>query len=291
MHRAFRGASNLTPQNPSLVPPIRGAFFFPWYPENWDQLGYTPFTRYTPTLGAYYDQDDPTVMQQQVAWAKYANIDVLIPTWRGEPGGSGISNTTFGSGHEHMDTKIGHLLDQCLQWGIKVAVYYEVEGYANPTQAQIEAEFAYLATRYFDHPAYCYVGGLPVIFVYSPGEGSTMLARYSGATSGYTTAYINAIYNNGSTPTPQGRHTFTANATDSPTGNGYMICPGFWRIDEANPRLARNLSTWQSNIASMVASGKDWQLIISWNEWGEGSQVEPSDELGTGYLDALAAVG
>ena len=289
MHRAHLGSSRVTVANPSLVPPIRGAFYFPWYPNGWDQLGYTPFTRYTPTLGAYYDQAVPTILQQHLAWAKYANIDVLIPTWRGEPGGSGISVTTFGSGHAHMDTKIGHLLDQALQHGMKVAVYYEVEGYADPTQAQIEAEFAYLETRYFGHPAYCHVGGLPVIFVYSPGEGSTMLARYSGATSGYTTAYINAIYNNGSTPEPQGRHSFTADAVTI-TGNGYTIVPGFWRIDEANPRLARNLTTWQTNIASMVASGKDWQLIISWNEWGEGSQVEPNVELGSAYLDALAAV-
>jgi len=285
--RRLLGAARVTPANPSLVPPIRGAFYFPWYDEHWDQAGYTPFTRYTPTLGAYYDIKDPPTIQQHMEWAKSAGIQVLIPTWRGEPGGSGISNTTFGAGSEHMDTKIGHLLDQLLQHGMKIAVYYEVEGYADPTAAQIQAEFDYLVTRYFGHPAYLHVGGLPVIFVYSPGEGSTMLARYSDATSSFTTAYINAIYADGSTPAPQGRHTFSSDRAVS-AGNSYTILPGFWRIDEVNPRTSRDLATWQTNVADMVASGKDWQLIICFNEWGEGSQIEPSVELGAVYLDALA---
>lgn len=279
---ASGGASGIS--NPSLVPPIRGAFYFPWYDEGWNQLGYEPFTVYTPTLG-YYDQNDIAVLEQHFEWAVAANIDVFIPTWRGEPGGSGISNTALGD-FGYMDTKIGMMLGLALKHGMKIAVYYEVEGYANPTSAQIAAEFEYLAQRYFRHPAYLYVDGLPVIFVYSPGEGSTMLQRYSDATDGFTTAYINAIYNDGSTPTPQGRHTFT-DARTTESGNSYTILPGFWRIDEGSARTARDLSTWQSNIASMIASGKDWQLIISFNEWGEGSSIEPADEYGTDYLDAL----
>lgn len=271
-----------------MVPPIRGAFYFPWYDEHWDQAGYEPFTRYTPTLGAYYDMKDIATMEQHFAWAASANIDVLIPTWRGAPNASGASNTGFAPGdYSHMDTKIGTMLGLGIKYGIKVAVYYEVEGYTNPTAAEIQVEFAYLARRYFRHPAYLHVDSLPVIFVYSPGEGSTMLARYSDATDGFTTAYINAIYTDGATPAPQGRHTFTADRTNE-AGNSYTICPGFWRIDEEDPRTSRDLTTWESNVASMVASGKDWQLIVSFNEWGEGSQIEPSTELGTDYLDALA---
>lgn len=284
MSRRIFGSFGGIPANPSLVPPIRGAFYFPWYDEHWDQLGYEPFTVYTPTLGEY-DLKDVATMEQHFIWAAAANIDVLIPTWRGN-GVSGPSVTTFGAAAGHMDAKIGTMLGLGIKYGIKVAVYYEVEGYTDPSAAAIEAEFAYLATRYFRHPAYLFVDGLPVIFVYSPGEGSTMLARYSDATDGFTTAYINAIYTDGATPAPQGRHTFThARAVEA--GNSYTILPGFWRIDEEAPRTARDLETWQGNIADMVASGKDWQLIISFNEWGEGSSIEPADEYGTDYLDAL----
>ncbi len=37
----------------------------------------------------------------------------------------------------------------------------------------------------------------------------------------------------------------------------------------------------------MVAANPDFQLITTWNEWGEGTIVEPSAEFGRAYLDAL----
>ena len=33
--------------------PIRAAFYYPWFPEAWNQSGFNPFTNYTPTLGSY----------------------------------------------------------------------------------------------------------------------------------------------------------------------------------------------------------------------------------------------
>lgn len=292
MHRNFRGGSGFVPQNQSLVAPIRAAYYFPWYDEGWNQFGYTPFTRYTPTLG-YYNQDDPEILGQHFAWAKYAHLDAFICIWRGRDDGLGFSATHFNTppeiGQLGTDLKIRVMLDQALQWGIKICIYYEVEGYANPTAAEIEAEFDWLDDNYWNHPAYLHVGGKPVVFVYSPGEGSTMLARYSTATAGYTTAYLNIIYNTGSSPAPQGRHNFPPTHADS-TGNTYTIVPGWWRIDHVDPITTRDVSRWQTDIANMVASGKDWQVIISWNEWGEGSQIEPTVELGQAELDALAAV-
>jgi hypothetical protein len=79
-------------------------------------------------------------------------------------------------------------------------------------------------------------------------------------------------------------------------GNSYNISPGFWRIDEAQPRLARDLTRWRQNIRDMIASGAPWQLITSFNEWGEGTAVESATEWASPsgyatYLDALHANG
>lgn len=290
MHRAFVGASDLDPANPSLTFPIRAAFYFPWYPEGWDQLGYTPFTRYTPTLGAYYDQADPEVLKQHFEWAKAAGIDAFIAIWRGRDDGVGVSGSTFGASRYNTDTKLAHLLDQALQHGMKVCIYYEIEAYANPTVAEIEYEFDYLAGTSWNHPAYLHVDGLPVVFVYTNGGACELSQRYSDATAGFTTAYLNIDHVTsfaGCSAQPQAWHTWSSDRTNA-TDISYCILPGFWRIDQGSPVQARNLATWNSNIASMISSGADWQLIISWNEWGEGSQIEPSDELGTAYLDALA---
>jgi hypothetical protein len=281
------------PVNSSLTPPVRGAFYFPWYPEGWDGLGYTPFTRYTPTLGAYYSLYDAAVLEQHVAWAKYAGIEFLCPTWRGRPDGVGISATTFaGDGGTQTDVKIVSLLDWAATYGIKVAMWYEVEGYANPTAAQVEAEFDWLAANRFNHRAYLYVDGRPVIFVFTDAEFSSAMAqKYSDATAGFTTAYVMIQTHtdpSAASPQPDGWYTFSADRAIS-VSNSYNICPGFWRPDQGSPTTSRDLTTWEGNIDDMVASGKDWQMVLTFNEWGEGSQVEPSTELGPDYLDALAA--
>jgi hypothetical protein len=263
----------------SMDAPIRASFYFPWYPEGWDQLGYTPFTRYTPTLGAYYDQADPDVVTQHVEWFRYAKSH-MISVWRGRDDGEGFSAATFATVQYDTDTKLAALLDEAEAQGIKIAILYEAEGYGTPSTAQVEAELAWLAANRFNHPAYMHVNGVPVVFVYG-----NPYSRWHDATDGFTTAYVVCIAS-GQTHANYAEYTFTASRT-STTGTSYIILPGFWRIDEANPRTTRDLATWQSNIASMVASGKTWHIIISFNEWGEGSQCEPEATHGTDYLDAL----
>ena len=56
-----------------LAFPIRAAFYYPWYPESWNQGGIEPFSHYDPTLG-YYSQDDPVVIQNQIAAMQYGKI-------------------------------------------------------------------------------------------------------------------------------------------------------------------------------------------------------------------------
>jgi hypothetical protein len=60
--------------------------------------------------------------------------------------------------------------------------------------------------------------------------------------------------------------------------------------------LARDVDRWYQNVSDMMASGEPWQLITTFNEWGEGTAVEPATEWqsdsGYGeYLDALSSDG
>ena len=71
-----------------------------------------------------------------------------------------------------------------------------------------------------------------------------------------------------------------------------MIAPGFDERSEASPRLTRDVSRWRSDIAAMVASNARWQLVLTFNEWPEGTAVESAQEWATpsgygAYLDAL----
>ena len=43
---AGRAALRLQDSQPSF--PIRAAFYYPWFPQAWNQQGFNPFTNYTP---------------------------------------------------------------------------------------------------------------------------------------------------------------------------------------------------------------------------------------------------
>jgi hypothetical protein len=71
-----------------------------------------------------------------------------------------------------------------------------------------------------------------------------------------------------------------------------MISPGFDEASSPEPRLTRDLARWREDVSTMVASGAAWQLILSFNEWPEGTSVESSRQWETpsgygAYVDVL----
>jgi hypothetical protein len=96
-----------------------------------------------------------------------------------------------------------------------------------------------------------------------------------------------------STNQPQAWHQYSpALAEDARAGWSFAVSPGFFKASESTPRLDRDLSRWTTNVSDMVASRAPWQLITSFNEWGEGTAVEPATQWSTpsgygAYLDVL----
>jgi hypothetical protein len=95
---------------------------------------------------------------------------------------------------------------------------------------------------------------------------------------------------------PNSWHQYSpAVAADHQEGYSYAISPGFWKKGDS-VRLARDLIRWRRNVRAMVASRARWQLITTFNEWGEGTSVESAREWRTSsgygaYLDILHTNG
>jgi acid phosphatase type 7 len=94
---------------------------------------------------------------------------------------------------------------------------------------------------------------------------------------------------------PQGWHQYGPAAAESNQAPySFSISPGFWKKGESAPRLARDASRWQQDAKDMAAASVQFQLVTTFNEWGEGTAVESAGEwtspsgYGT-YLDALHA--
>jgi hypothetical protein len=308
--------ASITARTAELSFPIRAAFYYPWFPNAWNQQSYrcsapppsgspaTPsgcFTKYYPTLGFYDPDADPTVYDKQIQAMQYGGIEAAISSWWG------IGDDT--------DTHFGAMLARAdaLGTGLKLAIYYEPEGGGNPSVSTIQAQLAYFTSNYTGKPGYLRVGGKPVIFVYNADaledQTCTTVDKWKQAVgSGWY--LVMKIFPGALScaSQPDAWHQYApAQAVQHKVGWGsYAISPGFDKANETTPRLPRDLTRWQQNVRDMVASNEPWQLVVSFNEWGEGTSVESANaqtgpfgnadgwasSSGYGdYLDVLHSVG
>jgi hypothetical protein len=265
--------------------PARAAFYYPWFPETWSVNGV--HVAYNPLLG-YYDSSTQSVVDTHIGALDYDGVKVAIASW-------------WGVNTHSENTRIPQLLTrtQALGSNLKWALYYEEEGAGDPTVAQIQTELDYINTNYATSQAYAHVNGKPVLFVYNASAADTTCAavadKWNQANTGKGFYIVLKVFTGYASCTnqPDNWHQYSpAVATDSQPGHSYTIAPGFWRADEATPRLARDPTRWTSNIASMKASNAPWQLVTTFDEWGEGTAVEAAQEWtsasGFGvYQDAL----
>lgn len=274
----FVAASCNPDPQPSL--PIHAAFYYPWFPEAWNQQGFNPYTNYTPSNG-FYDGSDPAVIAQQIAAMRYGGLDAGIASW-------------WGTGSQ-TDGRIPLLLDAAKTTPFRWSLYFEQESLGDPSVTSISTALGYIDTHYGHETAYLRVGGKPVIFVYADAnDGCGMASRWKQANAGrfYVVLKVFPGYLS-CADQPNSWHQYAPSvATDSQPGQSFSVSPGFYKKGEASPRLARNLTRWANNVQAMKDSGAPWQLVTTFNEWGEGTSVESATQWSSAsgygsYLDTL----
>lgn len=274
-------ASGSTPPSSQLAPalPLRVAIYYPWFPKAWTQKETFPYTNFRPALG-YYDSGDTNTIRQHIQAMQYGNIQAGIVSWWGK--------ATLG------DANLARLLEETREQDFQWAIYYEPEGTGNPPPAQIASDLLYLSDRYGDDPAYLRLDGRMVVFVFTTqGDDCELMERWKkgNTINAYLVPKVFAGYRQCSTQSDGWHQYAPGNAVAEQKGFSYSISPGFWKAGE-QPRLERDLTRWNESIRSMIASKAPFQLITSFNEWGEGTAVEAAEEWASpsgygAYLDAL----
>jgi Glycosyl hydrolase family 99 len=265
--------------------PVRAAFYYPWFPESWKQQGMDPFTKYHPSLG-FYDSSAPATIRQHIQAMQYGGIQVGISSW-------------WGVG-TRSDTRLPTILANTAGSSFRWSIYYEQESLGDPPVSQLARDLQYIRDHYAADPSFFKVAGRFVVFVYTDGaDACAMATRWSEANAGINAYLVLKVFSGYRTcpSQPAGWHQYSAaKAADSQAGYDYSISPGFDKANEASPRLARDATRWAQNVRDMVASGAPFQLITTFNEWGEGTSIESASEwasasgFGT-YLDILHANG
>jgi Glycosyl hydrolase family 99 len=271
------------PAQPSF--PIRAAFYYPWYPEAWRQGGLSPFTKYHPSLG-FYDSGDPAVIRRHMAAMQYGRIEAGIVSWWGR--------------QDVTDDRLQTILDvttrakSAFRW----AVYYEPEGQGDPDPDVLAADLAYIRNRYASNPSYLKIGRRFVVFAYADARDSCdMAARWARAAAENVFVVLKVVSHFRDCPQqPQAWHQYAPATAVQRSGASYSISPGFDKAGEPGPRLGRDLGRWREDVRAMVASNARFQLVTTFNEWGEGTAIESASEWATSsgygaYLDALHDIG
>src|SRR6476661_1404250 len=262
--------------------PIRAAFYYPWFPEAWNQQGFNPFTNYNPSLG-FYDASQ-AVTKQHIAAMQYGGIQAGIASW-------------WGQGSK-TDTHIPGLLQAASGTSFRWSIYYENESQGDPSVGQLTSDLTYLRDKYGNDPSFLRINGKFVVFVYADGADACGMAdrwKQANTVGAYVVLKVFVGYRNCVSQLDSWHQYSPAVATDSQKGYSYAIAPGFWKKGDV-VRLARDLTRWNQNVRDMVASGAPFQLVTTFNEWGEGTSVESAKEWATGsgygaYLDALHSNG
>ena len=252
--------------------PVRAAFYYPWFPEteNWQ-------TQYSPTLGKY-NSSDPAVIAKHVSQAKGAGLDAFIASYWGDGSRTG--------------GRLPLVLDGAAAQSFKIAPYYEPTS-IGVTDVKMKSDFDALFAR-SNHSAWLRENAKPVLFMYNTAGFANCAAidRIKSASAGRF--YINAKVFTGyrtCANQPDSWHQYgPAVSYDQQGLFSANVSPGFYKFNETAPRLGRDIARYKADLEKAKASGAKWQLITSFNEWGEGTSIEPASQWGNTYLDVTRQV-
>jgi hypothetical protein len=294
------------------------AFYYPWYgtrkgpggagrTEHWGRIDAAnkdiQASTHYPTLGAY-DSHDPKLIDQHCQWTRRAGIDTLIVSWWGH--------------NSYTDRAMNKILDSCRRHGLTACIYYETVPRPQTPQSAAE-EIIKVLKKYGTHPAHLKVNGKPVIFIYGRTLQELGLTDWLKAIQIVNKKYKGGVttigdqFSYGAARIFDGVHTYNTAGPLSgqdPTAarkwaaetyqswvqladqagkiSTITVIPGYDDTKIRKPGLAvKRYKTrlYRAQWEEAIKADPHWILITSFNEWHEGSEIEPSAEYKHEYLD------
>ncbi len=278
-------------------------YYYAWYANepydgawlHWQDYGHNPprdiSSSFYPKLGAY-SSNDPGVVDQHMRWIAGANINVLIYSWWGR------DDTT--------NRSVKAVLDSAADYNLSVV--FLIEPYVGRTVKSICADIEYLEQTYGKHPAFFRISRKtlynsssaerPVFFIYQPdytdhelrylcdtvhnSPGDSILLLQSTDASLVERAHTDGIFAYEAVQKIMDLYPGIT-ARVKALGGIFVPCvsPGFnvnktfgRRTVLFRPRrMGKQYDEWWEKT---LISDPEFVAIITFNEWHEGTQIEPA---------------
>ena len=309
----------------STNPPLVLAHYMPWYTAkpysdhwgwHWTMNHFDPekqidgkrqiASKFYPIIGPY-DSGDPDVLEYHLLLMKLAGIDGVIVDWYG---------LTDFRDYAILHRNTTRLLQQCERLKMKFVICYEdqtipalVEGKRMTAADRVThavKEIDWLGKYWFQSGSYVKLDGKPVLLSFghaglTKSEWAQCLSRLASPVSYFS----QDIRRDGAIggfgwPSPkvgmQQVDRFLAESKQWP----YAIPAAFPRFDdiykqakvsEGYPVLPDNNGrTLKDTLKKALNSDAPIIQIATWNDWGEGTQIEPSHEFRYHDLQVIQAV-
>lgn len=266
-------------------------YYYAWWAPEAVGAGKSPDWPITP-----YSSWDTAVIQQHVSQIASAGIDGMLVAWYGPTEENNQTETNFRV-----------ILDQAAANGITALLSVDLGSSAWFTDVQQVIDgLNYALSVHANHPAYFRYNGRPVLFFWFQG-------RYSLDDWAYIRSQVDPDHNSiwiaegaapDTMPTFDGLHMYTISwsqnvyGTLSQWSNTVHNQGGIW-VSTAMPgwdntytqqseryiRERGDGAFYRETFSAAAASGAEMIVITSWNEWWEGTNIEPSHNYGDFYLN------
>jgi hypothetical protein len=273
------------------------AFYYTWFmPADFEN------GRMLDRPAAPYNSSQPETMDRQVREARDAGIDAFIAAWTGEG--------------TDTDANFGRLLDIAHKRGFSATIYFETNSAVH--HGDIAAQIQSVMSRYGSHPAFLRWNGKPVLFFWSPqtvGNAGAWAGIRAKVDPGWGQVWSVDTTDAGYLDAFDTIHFFSGGKWRGDTNVAAVNAQWRGRVDDYNKRKGtgrlwtagvipgwdesrvqpprpqakvfprRDGAMYEEGWRGAVASNPEWITITSFNEWYEGTQIEPAASYGTRYLD------
>ncbi|MBI5652044.1 MAG: SH3 domain-containing protein [Chloroflexi bacterium] len=277
------------PQANARLAPLVLAFYYNWYDENTWKPSVVPDM---PVLK--YLSRDPINTARQIVEARNAGIDALVVSW-------------WGQGNPTEDN-FKAMLEQARGLYYNVAIDFELTSPFYHNRDDVIRSLRYLIATHAQHPAYLKVNGKPVIFFWREQKWSVddWRAIRNAVDPQNKTLWIEEGIDVSYLRVFDGHHLYSI--AWSPNVEAELrkwppriarfgadkiwvatVMPGNDDLKTKRPdsyvRDRQNGEFYRQSWRAAFATYPDWIIITSYNEWVEGTMIEPSVTYGNLYLD------